>query len=541
MLELIGLLSILSILLCSVPFAHCQINSTMVVQDQPVDWQAESKHRGTWGIIANCLTTIIAGTWSIQHLNVPLSSDGSWSRRWRSVKWMAITILFPEFMVVHALFELLMAIEALQTMKNSATNKSNKSNKSVELPWWWLSPPQLPSILLTRMKSFRKSLQIAHNNDENLDEPDVTVENIQDLSKTDLFVKIIAAIQFLQLVSSLIVRTTQSMAFSQLETLTVGFAVCGFLTYLFYFYKPQGVKTNLETKKKFSLVRNEKTFDSFWDVLINKKRWARISTKVTRIPNDNITMSQNQWGHPGIFVLALASALFGAMHAIAWDFEFPSVQEKMLWHIATIIAVASPVAGLLLIPVAQLTISSVEAHAFIGDFLRLLREFSWHTQDKGAVNEVYKQLQNIYIVRNANSRDAQISFKQIFSEADPKSQLPDQLLAFLNAEGDWERIDGLGKLIQESFTETFKSEFYNLVLLMKVEESKKPDETAKTNVFPRSITLPNWLNLCVLYSASVLYILARLSLLAVGFSSLRRMPASVYVNTPWTAYIPSVG
>ncbi|KAK8851127.1 hypothetical protein PGQ11_013606 [Apiospora arundinis] len=116
MLKRLGLLFISSILLCSFPLTHCQTNTTLVVQSHPVDWQAESEHRGTWGIITNCLTTIFACTWSIQHLNVPLSSDGSWSRRWRGAKWMTITILFPEFMVVHALFELLMATKALQKM-----------------------------------------------------------------------------------------------------------------------------------------------------------------------------------------------------------------------------------------------------------------------------------------------------------------------------------------------------------------------------------------------------------------------------------------
>ncbi|KAK6829549.1 hypothetical protein PG987_010133 [Apiospora arundinis] len=631
MVKPIGLLFILPILLCSVAPAHCQTNTTLVLQDQPVDWQAESKHRGTWGIIINCLTTIIAGTWSIQHLNVPLSSDGPWSRRWRGAKWMIITILFPEFMVVHALFELLMAIEALKTMnKNKA--------KSVDLPWWWFSPPQSPSIPATRMKSFRKllaslwhrtgqsvmslsqrfrhatlssccgrkdleaqatedrrqdaawtlthcffanmggtryqcadqgededypftALQIAHyndNEDHDFNKPEMTLQYIQDVSKTNVFAKVIAGFQLLQLVLSLVVRTAQGMAFSQLETLTVGFAACGFFTYIFYWYKPQGVETSfaggmqhrhIYGNRKFYDIPDAKTFDSFWDVLINKKKMAHNPTLAKRIPNDNIPIYQNQWGHPGIFVLALASALFGAIHAIAWEFEFPSVEEKMLWHMATIVAVASPVAGLLLVPVAQLTVPSGDAHAFIGDCLRLLREYSWHTRDKYEVDAVYTILEAIYIMKDTNSEGAQQLYRNIFflrerhniRDLDADPELPGKLLDFLNVRGDHKETRGLEDLIQKSFTDTFKSDFDYLVRLMKEEESKKLNGTAITNVFPRKIWLPNWLNLCVLYSTSVLYILARLSLLAMGFSSLRKLPASVYVNTPWTAYIPSVG
>ncbi|KAK6860490.1 hypothetical protein PG995_004126 [Apiospora arundinis] len=223
---------------------------------------------------------------------------------------------------------------------------------------------------------------------DDLGKIDVELKSIQDISKKDWFAKIIAALQFLHLVSSLIVRTAQNMAFSQLETLTVGFAVCGFFTYLLYWYKPQSVETYVTINRGFAPVRNEKTFDSFWDVLINNKMMVH-TTPAARIPNDNVFISENQWGHPGIFLLALASALFGAIHAIAWDFEFPSVQEKMLWHVATIISVASPVVGLLLIPVTQWTFPSAHANAFIGNCLRLLREYSWHTQNKTAVNKVY--------------------------------------------------------------------------------------------------------------------------------------------------------
>ncbi|KAK7999603.1 hypothetical protein PG990_012203 [Apiospora arundinis] len=294
-------------------------------------------------------------------------------------------------------------------------------------------------------------LQIA-NSDGYFHKPDMTVKDIEDVSKKDLFAKVIAALQFLQLVLSLIVRTVQGMAFSQLETLTVGFAICGFFTYLLYWYKPQGVEVSFpigmqhidnDQGRRDYAIPSVKTFDSFWDVLINKKKMTQTSTPVTRIPNDNIPVSQNQWGHPGLFLLALASALFGAIHAIAWDFEFPSAQEKMLWHVATVIAVASPVVGLFLVPVTQWTFPS-DGHAFIRDALRLLREYSWHTRDKAAVNRIYTRLQSIYTMRNANSREAQLPFIYIFFEPDQGLRLPDQLLDFLNARGNGKRQTASG-------------------------------------------------------------------------------------------------
>ncbi|KAK8040053.1 hypothetical protein PG993_008464 [Apiospora rasikravindrae] len=582
---------------------------TSTRQDQLVGWQSEDDGRGTWAIVINCLTTIFACTWSIQHLNVPgpLSSDGKWSRLGRSAKWMALTILFPEFMVLHALFELMMAVEALQSMKRD-------KNRSVELPWWLLlrrAPSKLsrlftgkksprpvekdeeaqtgndkieeaPSWTLTHcflanMGGFRyhqgrerfplTALQIAENKNRLFNHPEMTENDIHDRSKQDWFVKVVASLQFLQLALSLIVRTSQGLAFSQLETITVGFAVCGAIVYLLYFYKPQGVQacfvSNLPRVSPglnttgAPHVHYQKTYDSFWDVLRNKRRPDKddssntVTMTVDRIPNDNIPISQNQWAHPGIFLLALTSALFGAMHAIAWNFEFPSALEKILWHVATIISAASPVAGLLLIPVAQLTVCSGDPHVFLGNCLRLVREASWHVYDKApwhvydeiswrlhdkeAVQAVYKRLENIYLKQDPDREDAQVPYKEIFSGSPAASQLPRQMAIRKRGGGD------LGKEVLATFPKEFASDFCMLVRLMEEMESKKLNDTAKTNVFPRKIWLPEWLNHFVLYSTSALYVVARLCILAVGLSSLRQMPASVYLNTPWTAYIPSVG
>lgn len=164
------------ILLCSSPLAFCQNDSISNPGDQPVGWREGSDSRGTWDIISNCMATIIACTWTVQHFNVPgpRASDSPWSRRWRSVKWMIITILFPEFMVLHAMFELVMAVNALQLMKA-------KEKKSVEYPWW-LPLRQIPSNLFTGTCSLGRKLRRArflfcHGRNKKDTEAQVTEDN----------------------------------------------------------------------------------------------------------------------------------------------------------------------------------------------------------------------------------------------------------------------------------------------------------------------------------------------------------------------------
>ncbi|KAK8135022.1 hypothetical protein PG984_007034 [Apiospora sp. TS-2023a] len=403
------------------------------------------------------------------------------------------------------------------------------------------------------------AFQIANTQGGSFNKPEMTEDDIGERTKQDWFVKVIATLQFLHLVLSVIVRTSQGLAFSQLETITVGFAACGALIYLLYFFKPQGLQACFVNSAQLSDPGTgasghdllfERTYDGFWDVLRNKgladEETDRPSTTVVeRIPNDNIPISKNQWAHPGIFLLALTSALFGALHAIAWNFEFPTFPEKMLWHMATIVSAASPVAGLLLIPVAQLTVSSGDAHVFLGNCLRLVRESSWHMADKTdkkAAQQVYKRLEAIYLKRDTGSEDAQVYYQEIFSGDEASAQLPHKMMELFKMTGDKEIMGNREKApALVNFPKDFPADFCMLVRLMDEKESKKLNATAKTNVFPRKKWLQEWINNMFLYLTSALYVLARVSILAVGFSSLRQMPASVYDSTPWTIYIPSVG
>jgi hypothetical protein len=72
-------------------------------------WEAGPTSRGTLSLLWGCLLTIFACTWTVLHLNVPGLEDGMWWKL-RKIKWMAITILFPEFILSKAVCDLRLAI-----------------------------------------------------------------------------------------------------------------------------------------------------------------------------------------------------------------------------------------------------------------------------------------------------------------------------------------------------------------------------------------------------------------------------------------------
>ena len=497
---------------------------------------------------------------------------------------MVVNILFPEFIVLQAAFELFMAIQALELME--------ENRKKVAYPWWY-NLFRSPSTLVQQLswRRLREMLSYPHRYDsrdsENqkpetpepekspewtlthcffanmggfyyehgesrfpltapqiaaqpngFDCPEVQEEDIQDKSKRDWFAKGIAALQFSQLILSLMVRRAQGLDFSQLETIILGFVVCGALIYLIYLYKPQNVETPFEVKSggtDGAPIQYERTSESFWDILTNKRTDTASINTVDRIPNDNIPIVRNSAAHPGILLLAVASGLFGALHAVAWNFAFPTAIERIFWHTATVIAAVSPLVGLITIPLAQLTVSSGDPRVFMVNCLRLLREFSWQRLDKDiaeAAEAAYQKLEDIYTEKEDDS-----FYKDIFSErvnyGEP--QFRKNLLEFIeNSEGFWNTPPA-------SPHDDFIKQFKSLCDLMENNGPKKLCDLAKTNVFPQENWLPKEFNLSVLFLTSGLYCLSRLSLLALSLSSLRRMPKSVYLNTPWTKNIPSLG
>lgn len=416
------------------------------------------------------------------------------------------------------------------------------------------------------------ALQIARQ-PEGFDNPEKPEEDIQDKSKRDWFAKGIAILQFLQLILSLIVRKIQGFKSSQLEIMTLGFVVCGFLIYTIYLYKPQNVETSDEVKKLSDKaektsdeaegtpdeaestsdeaengatgeapIQFERTYDSFWDILTNE-RTVKDKTSITgktvvdRIPNDNIPIVQNSLVHPGVLVLALASGLFGGLHCIAWNFYFPTSIEMIFWRTAAVTAALSPVVGLITVPLAQLTVSSGDPQEFMVDCLRLLREFSWQANDKHMVDEAYRQLEQKLIESKTPNRDnATASYKVIFGgDENQPPQLGKDLLDFIKSS------EGLTEPPMNGLNNHFVEDFKSLCDLMENKGAKRLCDAAKTNVFPRKNRLPKRLNLVILSFTSGLYCLSRISLLALSLSCLRQMPESVYTNTSWTKYIPTLG
>ncbi|KAJ8125739.1 hypothetical protein O1611_g7899 [Lasiodiplodia mahajangana] len=523
----------------------------MIGEDVAVGWQTSPNRRGTLMIIQDCLFTIVACTWSIQHPNVPKLDEGWLPALLQKCKWTVFTLFFPEFLMAHAILEFVMAVEDMKLLDE----RRLLDEKS---PWFFRyiqKPPagsrdvetgaeqgqnahwSLTHCYVANMGGFYINANDRHHpltsrnfaqHWERINIPCLSEDDLKDKSKTDYFTKALAVIQITQLLLSIISRAVEHLAISQLETLTLAFAICGVLTYICSWYKPQDVKrpiqVSLRDGEEWDPAITRRSFDSLWRVLSNLKI-IDDNEPLQRIPNDNIPKTKGHETHYALYVLTALTAGFGSIHAIAWNFEFPTFPEQILWRVSTLLSTIVPPVALLAIPLAQILVPWGDSDDFKYACLDIMREFSWQAPDNRQVQDAIQSLQG------ACASLENKHFEEIFGNGtDSKDFLGKRLLQYIEKSIE----------IQEGLPKGFVPRFAQLVEILEGSlGSKRLWEAARTNTYPQRSIFGPLVNNGIIYATSILYCLARLSIIGVAFSSLRLMPESVY-KTPWTNNFPSI-
>ncbi|PHH73157.1 hypothetical protein CDD80_4010 [Ophiocordyceps camponoti-rufipedis] len=465
-----------------------QANNTLV------DWRSDPERRGTIDIVKSCVFTIVACTWTIQHLNLPVAEDGLFTKFGRKLKWAALTALFPELILAHAFLEFTMVIDVM----NLALNTMNQGTKQ--------------------------------------DEPWTVPEDIKDKSKRDYFAKGIAVLQLGQLFVSAIVRLANGWAFSQLEMITLALAGYGFLTYLAYWYKPQDVEVPLEVDVNRKSPKSDqlkhrlevRTFGSGWGVLSQDKNLEKGAPQ--RIPNDNIPLFATVRAH---YTVTFFSVVFGGFHVIAWNFSFPTIIEQWLWRVASLLSTVLPVASFLIVNLSNVTKkSSLQGRQmFMGKCIQAMREYTWY-HGKNTSPQVRTALKMMQTALN-----------------DPKEHLYRKILRPFPRDDSLPEKETVGSVINQFIKDNEKILFHKdefpqqfcqlLDIIEHVDNNLKLATKGHTQEWPVGIPATGKFSRYSFIAMGMGYLLSRVVLIAVACSSLRRMPDSVYV-TSWTREIPSV-
>lgn len=388
-------LSLLLLALVNPAFSLTTFNPTCSLPPDNVHFVSKPTVRSTLEIVWSCLFTLLICTWRVQHLNVPkqvpkplkarLPKPGivervqlwlmkKWRKTMPKLKWMALTLILPEFIFGRAYQEWLMA-------RKSCKEMNEKYNSEDEPPW------TTTHAFYANMGGFivRKRSHGEQDIVGNCDEfyylnarsislarsgpakpfylqrlPKVSEDDLEDKSKGDFFVKATAFVQVLWFIIQVGVRAGRQLVISQLEFAVIAYAACFFVTHYFWYSKPQDVQISTELSvtevQEVEKPKARDILDSLQEE--NPRSWFTLNlhpfssaddiAKIglcEALPNDarydNVTSKVLP---EGAYITAmddgfvLGGVIFGALHCAAWNSPFPNTTEQLLWKISGVVS-----------------------------------------------------------------------------------------------------------------------------------------------------------------------------------------------------------
>lgn len=176
--------------------------------------------------------------------------------------------------------------------------------------------------------------------------PKISEREINDKNKGDAIVKLLAVIQVLWLGIQLAIRAAMGRQSSQIEITALAFAVCASITYLLLLRQPKDVSMpfvihadrNATYEEFTKIVTASKTIDGL--ELHNNYIISTFSH-----PSSNSDHTRQYWNLQCLGIFGGLS-VFGAIHLIAWNFQYPNEVERLLWRIsALMVTLLPPIVG----------------------------------------------------------------------------------------------------------------------------------------------------------------------------------------------------
>ncbi|KAK7028223.1 hypothetical protein VNI00_014913 [Paramarasmius palmivorus] len=216
----------------------------------------------------------------------------------------------------------------------------------------------------------------------------LTEDEIKDKSHADVITKSIAVIQTIWFIAQVIARAVEGLAITELEIVTVGFAILNFGTYFLWWNKPLRVRHPVrvywrQTEKlgagetgegkggiwrmcregAGAIVKYIYALDLFFEIegpdnkllrLLLLPLWTLwhiffVCLEILQDDDDSdlaIPISSRLDKDPLHLYIAVygIAALFGAIHCIPWVFLFPTHTERLLWRLSAVAVAVAPVA-----------------------------------------------------------------------------------------------------------------------------------------------------------------------------------------------------
>ncbi|KAK1252208.1 hypothetical protein MKX08_003395 [Trichoderma sp. CBMAI-0020] len=230
-----------------------------------------------------------------------------------------------------------MAIKVKEALDKKALERHE------ELPYWKVQNIASLCGSLWTLDSQQLAVAIAHGIIADL--PDIKTAEIDDKNKSDALVKVLAVLQVAWMVIQLCARVYYHHPFAPLELGTVAFSATAIILYIVEWDKPKDINAPFYIKAASSSVSE----DAFTQIVeaapFPYMQFPFVQYKHYYMPS---VAFHETYGSLKVidaksFVVAMITVVsFGGIHLLAWDLQFPTPVEGLLWKISAIMTIACP-------------------------------------------------------------------------------------------------------------------------------------------------------------------------------------------------------
>ncbi|UKZ84358.1 uncharacterized protein TrAFT101_000268 [Trichoderma asperellum] len=190
-----------------------------------------------------------------------------------------------------------------------------------------------------------KQLAIAKKHKIITDLPKIKAADIDDKNKSDALVKILAVMQVIWMVVQLCARVYYRHPFAPLELSTVAFSATAIILYFVEWDKPKDINTPVYVKaakrsvseEAFTEIVNEAPFP-----YMQQRFWQYKHYYMPTIAFHETDGDLKHIDRQSLVVAMITVISFGGIHLLAWNLQFPTPVEGLLWKISATMTIACP-------------------------------------------------------------------------------------------------------------------------------------------------------------------------------------------------------
>ncbi|KAF8838780.1 hypothetical protein BDN67DRAFT_831702 [Paxillus ammoniavirescens] len=317
---------------------------TNTTSESPAYDGTACSYRSVWSILATCALTMLICVWNATYPNIVRTEQWYTIALHRGVLGV-VTLLFPEFTTARAVLEWRYAGRIRDDFSDQKWTRTHgffalMGGFVVQKDGEEKTVRTIRGLQCLKLKGGTIGVH-------------PTRKQINDRSKSDGLGNMILVLQLLWFVLQVIARGSNHIAITLLEIDTLALAVLSLPLFFFWYSKPMAAayphvfywKDVQRASSSLDGASDGQTL--LWeDIVASNERSWRNEIGGKGLDDDDGKLdgkdTVDDGMEPCMVVMLIVWVIFGGLHLIAWNFQFPSQAEKIIWRVASLTLITSP-------------------------------------------------------------------------------------------------------------------------------------------------------------------------------------------------------